>query len=44
MGTGEEFDRGLEVGRDHIGAHVLPTAPMRLKTGERGVIEYAMLS
>ena len=44
MGPCLEFDRGLAVGRDHDGDNVLPTARMRLKTGERGVIEYAMLS
>ena len=37
MGSREEFDRGLEVGHDHSGAHVRLTAPRRLKTGERGV-------
>ena len=44
MGSREEFDSGLEVGRDNSGAHVCPTAPMRLKTGKRGVNRGAMLS
>ena len=43
MGSREKFDRGLEVGRDHSGAHVHPTSPRRLKTGERGVRGGAML-
>ena len=37
IGSREEFDRGLEVGRDHNGDHIRPTDPRRLKTGERGV-------
>ena len=44
MGPCLEFDRGLAVGRDHGGDNVLPTARMRLKTGERGVSGGAMLS
>ena len=38
MGSREEFDRGLEVIRDHSGGHVRPTSPRRLKTGDRGVL------
>ena len=44
MGPCYEFDRGLEVGRDHSGDHVCPTAPMCLKTGKRGVNGGAILS
>ena len=44
MGPCLEFDRGLAVGRDHGGANILPTARVRLKTGERGVSGGAMLS
>ena len=43
MGSQEEFDNGLEVGRDHSGDHVCPTSPRRLKTGDRGVRGGAML-
>ena len=44
MGYREDFDRGLEVGRDHIGDHVRPTAPRRLKVVKMGVGRGAMLS
>ena len=44
MGSREEFDRGLEVGRDHSGAHVLPTAYRHHKTGNMGVQGGALLS
>ena len=44
MGPCEEFDRGVDMGRDHSGDHVCPTAPRRFKTGNRGVIGGAILS
>ena len=37
MGSREEFDRGLEVGRDHSGGHICPTSPRHLEMGEWGV-------
>ena len=37
MGSHEEFDRGLEMGRDHSGGHVHPTSPRHIKTSDRGV-------
>ena len=43
MSSSEEFDRGLEVGRDHSGRHVYSTSPRRLETGERGVQGGALL-
>ena len=42
MGYREEFDRGLEVGRDHSGGHVHLTSPRSFKTGG-GVRGGAML-
>ena len=36
MGSREEFDRGLEVVRDHSGDHFFPTSPMNLTTVNRG--------
>ena len=44
MGSREEFDHGLEVGRDHSEGHVFPTSPKRLELGERSVHGGAMLS
>ena len=44
MGSREEFDCGLEVDRDHSGAHIHPTDPRRFKTGKRGVHRGAILS
>ena len=43
MGSREEFERCLEVGRDHGGGHVRPTSHRRLKTDERGIRRGAML-
>ena len=43
MDAREDFDRGLEVGRDHSGDHVRPTSPRRLKTDERGAHGGTML-
>ena len=44
MGSHEEFDCGLEVGRNYSGGHVSPTSPRRLKTGKRSVCRGSMLS
>ena len=43
IGSREKFDCGLEVGRDHSGDHIFPTAPRRIKTGTRGVCGSDML-
>ena len=43
MGSREEFDRGLEVGRDHCGGYVCTSSSRRFETGERGVRRRFML-
>ena len=44
MGSREEFDCGLEVGRDHCGGHVRPMSSMCFETGKRGVRGSVLLS
>ena len=44
MGSREEFDCGVEVGRDHCGGHVCPASSRCFETGERGVRGSVLLS
>ena len=44
MGSCEEFDCGLEVGRDHCGGHVRPTPSRCFEMGRMGVCGSVLLS